>query len=99
MAPAVTVDAATRTNVKSVQVKASFVNPLAGEPGTDRSRQAQRSRLTRVIALMATTWSQHMMRPSGSSGRQRGLVLVTTAAAADVVTLLAIGMFRSLRPG
>jgi type IV pilus assembly protein PilX len=36
-----------------------------------------------------------MMRPSALWGRQRGLVLVTTLLLLVVVTLLAIGMFRS----
>jgi type IV pilus assembly protein PilW len=42
------------TYVKSVQVKASFVNPLAGEPGQTGAAKATIP-LTRVIALMATT--------------------------------------------
>jgi type IV pilus assembly protein PilW len=42
------------TNVKSVQVNVSFVNPLAGEPGQTAAAKATIP-LTRVIALMATT--------------------------------------------
>jgi type IV pilus assembly protein PilW len=42
------------TNVKSVQVNATFVNPLAGEPGQTGVAKATIP-LTRVIALMATT--------------------------------------------
>jgi type IV pilus assembly protein PilW len=42
------------TSVKSVQVKLSFVNPLAGESGQTGTAKATIP-LTRVIAVMATT--------------------------------------------